>query len=134
MTQRPKSVSESWESLYVSGCGVGGWSPNVSLSSGLFGEDPASRRERLRILLSARLERGELKEAVEEATVVATAVSHTHITVSRLMSHTSQIDEGVWFHEGPEQLLNARYWIADYSIPRSVSHVWVWSHVVVVQG
>lgn len=26
----------------------------------------------------------------------------------------------MWFHEGPEQLLNARYWIADYSIPRYV--------------
>lgn len=68
----------------------------------LFGEDPANRRERLRELLSARLERGELLEAVEEATIAATAV-----------------DEGVWFHEGPEELLNARYWIADYSIPRA---------------
>ncbi|CAI8050160.1 U4/U6 small nuclear ribonucleoprotein Prp4 [Geodia barretti] len=68
----------------------------------LFGEDPANRRERLRELLSAQLERGELREAVEEATIAATAV-----------------DEGVWFHEGPEQLLNARYWIADYSIPRA---------------
>ena len=36
-----------------------------------------------------------------------------------MTSHLLQIDEGVWFHEGPEQLLNARYWIADYSIPRS---------------
>ena len=48
--------------------------------TGLFGEDPANRRERLRGLLSTRLERGELRAAVEEATVVATAVSHTHIT------------------------------------------------------
>ena len=44
-------------------------------------------------------------------------------------------DEGVWFHEGPEQLLNARYWIADYSIPRSAMADWpvhvteVWLHV-----
>lgn len=87
--------------------------------SGLFGEDPANRRERLRELLSARLERGEMLEAVEEAAVAATAVGihPRHVTV--LSCCVLQIDEGVWFHEGPEQLLNARYWIADYSIPRS---------------
>lgn len=44
--------------------------------AGLFGEDPANRRERLRGLLSAQLERGELLEAVEEAAIAATAVSH----------------------------------------------------------
>ena len=55
------------------GCGL-----TVSLlCSGLFGEDPANRRERLRELLSAQLERGELREAVEEATIAATAVGHT---------------------------------------------------------
>ena len=43
--------------------------------TGLFGEDPANRRERLRGLLSARQERGELLEAVEEAAIAATAVS-----------------------------------------------------------
>ena len=36
------------------------------------------------------------------------------------LTGTMQVDEGVWFHEGPEELLNARYWIADYSIPRYV--------------
>ena len=54
------------------GCGL-----TVLLCSGLFGEDPANRRERLRELLSAQLERGELREAVEEATIAATAVGHT---------------------------------------------------------
>lgn len=25
----------------------------------------------------------------------------------------------IWYHEGVPELLSARYWIADYSIPRS---------------
>ena len=51
----------------------------VTMVTGLFGEDPANRRERLRQLLSEQLERGELLEAVEEATIAATAVSHAHL-------------------------------------------------------
>lgn len=47
-------------------------------ASGLFGEDPANRRERLRGLLSARLEKGEQLESVEEATITATEVSLVH--------------------------------------------------------
>jgi hypothetical protein len=56
------------------------WVFLLCLPSGLFGEDPANRRERLRELLSARLERGELLEAVEEATIAATAVRTPCVT------------------------------------------------------
>ena len=34
----------------------------------------------------------------------------------------SQVDDNtVWYHEGTADLMSARYWIADYSMPRLVA-------------
>lgn len=34
---------------------------------------------------------------------------------------SSQVDENeVWYHEGTPELLAARYWIANYSMPRYI--------------
>lgn len=94
-------------------------------TSGLFGEDPANRRERLRGLLSARLERGEQLQAQEDTMLTMELQVNCIIPSLSVVSLFQQVaDEGVWFHEGPEQLLNARYWIADYSIPRCAMADW----------
>ena len=49
-------------------------------TSGLFGEDPANRRERLRGLLSARLERGEQLQAQEDTAMTTELEVHCIIS------------------------------------------------------
>lgn len=67
----------------------------------LFGEGPADRRERLRILL---LDLGESRGPTEE----------------KPQPPPEAVDkEAVWYHEGPRELLAARFWISEYSIPRA---------------
>lgn len=69
----------------------------------LFGEGPADRRERLRLHLADLAERG------------------VRIEKQEVEGESSQpLDEDtVWYHEGLPELLAARYWIAEYSIPRA---------------
>lgn len=63
----------------------------------MFGEDPANRRERLRSLLAAQLERGELLEAVEEATIAATAVRGPYPKDSFPFSNLHRLMKGCGF-------------------------------------
>jgi U4/U6 small nuclear ribonucleoprotein PRP4 len=69
-----------------------------------FGEGPADRRERLRSIVADLAEKG------------------IRVTLERKQETTEQepIDEdSVWYHEGPNELLVARYFITEYSMPRA---------------
>lgn len=90
--------------------------------SGLFGEGPADRRERLRQLL-ARLgqdalkkSRDDEKEAEKDKTV--SSKYDLQITPKKLFQ-----GQTTWYHEGSEDLRIARYWIASYSIPRASERI-----------
>ncbi|XP_027195846.2 U4-U6 small nuclear riboprotein factor 60K [Dermatophagoides pteronyssinus] len=67
----------------------------------LFGEGPADRRERLRQLL-ARLGEDAIKKNKEED-----------------RSQEEKEPSKTWYHVGSENLLKARQWIAEYSIPKA---------------
>lgn len=73
----------------------------------LFGEGPADRRERLRKLLAEKGEEAYKRQKVEE-----------------IEEKKKRDEENItWYHEGPESLKDARYWIAEYSIPRAKARV-----------
>ncbi|XP_066255733.1 U4/U6 small nuclear ribonucleoprotein Prp4 [Euwallacea similis] len=67
----------------------------------LFGEGPADRRSRLRDILSRLGEDSVIRREAEE---------------ERKQFEKDQ--EQTWYHEGPESLIIARLWIAEYSLPR----------------
>ncbi|XP_060071892.1 U4/U6 small nuclear ribonucleoprotein Prp4-like [Ylistrum balloti] len=69
----------------------------------LFGEGPADRRERLKKLLS-QIGEDALKQKKKEEIELKKKKAEENIT---------------WYHEGSESLKEARYWIAQYSIPRA---------------
>lgn len=69
----------------------------------LFGEGPAERRTRLRELMAAVGESAIPQRPVEEE--------------ERRPGQKEQ--ESTWYHEGPESLRKARFWIAHYSLPRA---------------
>lgn len=69
----------------------------------LFGEGPADRRERLRHMLARFGEDAIKKRKAEEEDRIQQEKEHST----------------TWFHEGTETLRMARYWIAEYSIPRA---------------
>ncbi|XP_042910804.1 U4/U6 small nuclear ribonucleoprotein Prp4 [Parasteatoda tepidariorum] len=69
----------------------------------LFGEGPAERRERLRQIL-AKLGEDALKKQQEE---------------EKKEEIKEKLTEKTWYHEGTQNLLKARQWIAAYSIPRA---------------
>lgn len=73
----------------------------------LFGEGPADRRERLRHLLARFGEDAIKKKKEEEEDRIQLEKEH----------------ETTWYHEGPISLFNARYWIAEYSIPRAKARI-----------
>jgi U4/U6 small nuclear ribonucleoprotein PRP4 len=66
----------------------------------LFGEDPGARRDRLREILSQRMERGERVRVTEE-------------------EDESEEDEGEYYTPGTEALLETRKEIATYSLERA---------------
>ncbi|VDL90403.1 unnamed protein product [Schistocephalus solidus] len=66
----------------------------------MFAEDPADRRERLRILL---------------------AISGGPAQLNGIFFFLQ--DNIVWYHEGPESLSAARMWIANYSLKRAKSRL-----------
>lgn len=68
----------------------------------LFGEGPAERRSRLRDILSRLGEDSVIRREAEE---------------ERKLFEKDQ--EQTWYHEGPESLIIARRWIAEYSLPRA---------------
>ena len=67
----------------------------------LFGEDPADRRQRLRQILS------ELDEEVLEKLTVGKSVQAEK-------SQMRDLNLTTWYHEGPEELIPARQFIAEY--------------------
>ncbi|GAB6023365.1 U4/U6 small nuclear ribonucleoprotein Prp4 [Chamberlinius hualienensis] len=69
----------------------------------LFGEGPAERRERLRQLLAFFGEDAIRKRKEEEED----------------RRHSEREHESTWYHEGPVALFDARFWIAEYSLPRA---------------
>ncbi|KAK3587198.1 hypothetical protein CHS0354_016894 [Potamilus streckersoni] len=73
----------------------------------LFGEGPAERRERLRQLL-ATLGTDIIQPKKQEEPVEIKPKDEDNIT---------------WYHEGSENLKKARYWIAEYSIPRAKERI-----------
>lgn len=66
----------------------------------LFGEGPPERRDRLRTLL-ADLGEDVLRKDEE------------------VQDKKEELDQEVWYHEGPQELKIARLWIARFSIPRA---------------
>lgn len=68
----------------------------------LFGEGPAERRNRLRELLAAGGE-----------------VAIPQRTIDEEDRRPNQREESTWYHEGPDSLRKARFWIAHYSLPRA---------------
>ncbi|GBN10445.1 U4/U6 small nuclear ribonucleoprotein Prp4 [Araneus ventricosus] len=70
----------------------------------LFGEGPAERRERLRQIL-ALLGEDAIKKKQEEE--------------EEKEEIKEEIAKATWYHEGTENLLKARLWIAAYSIPKA---------------
>ncbi|XP_071820495.1 U4/U6 small nuclear ribonucleoprotein Prp4-like [Apostichopus japonicus] len=76
----------------------------------LFGEGPAERRERLRHLLADLGEVQSKKQKAEE---------------EERQKKKMEEEETTWYHEGPESLKTARFWIADYSVPRASSRLQV---------
>lgn len=72
----------------------------------LFGEGPGDRRERLRQLL-ARMGDDAIKRIRDEDRGTTT-----------LMTDEKEPNK-TWYHIGSQELLEARYWIADYSLPRA---------------
>ncbi|XP_071490179.1 U4/U6 small nuclear ribonucleoprotein Prp4-like [Diadema antillarum] len=76
----------------------------------LFGEGPAERRERLRHLLAALGEMADQDKQAKKA--------------SREKAKEEQAEkETTWYHEGPESLKSARFWIAEYSLPRAAKRL-----------
>lgn len=71
------------------------------LFTGLFGEGPAERRERLRQLLAKLGQDAIKKKKTEDET------------------DKDKLNSTTWYHEGSESLRLARLWIASYSIPRA---------------
>jgi len=71
----------------------------------LFGEDPADRRSRLRMILSE----------VDDATMAKLEETKT---VAAEKSQMRELNLTTWYHEGPDELIPAREFIRDYSIPR----------------
>ncbi|KAG8191113.1 hypothetical protein JTE90_010037 [Oedothorax gibbosus] len=69
----------------------------------MFGEGPAERRERLRQIL-ARLGEDAIKKKQEE---------------EEKEEIKEKLTETTWYHEGTENLLKARKWLASYSLPRA---------------
>lgn len=70
----------------------------------LFGEGPAERRTRLRELLAA---------------VGESAIPHRVIEEEERRPGQKEQAESTWYHEGPDSLRKARFWIAHYSLPRA---------------
>ena len=91
---------------------------------GLFGEDPADRRERLRQLL-ARLGVDAIKKnkdedkVVEDKEVCNFPAVKCGVVFKFVFDLPNSQANKTWYHEGSESLLKARYWIAEYSIPRA---------------
>ncbi|XP_074599181.1 U4-U6 small nuclear riboprotein factor 60K [Brevipalpus obovatus] len=73
----------------------------------LFGEGPADRRERLRQIL-AKLGQFTIKKAKEE---------------EKAELEKDRDPNTTWYHEGPESLREARYWIANYSLKRAKQRI-----------
>lgn len=69
----------------------------------LFGEGPAERRRRLKDLL-ANLGENAIKQKIQE---------------EEERKQLQKEQESTWYHEGPEALRTARFWIAYYSLPRA---------------
>ncbi|XP_058059445.1 U4/U6 small nuclear ribonucleoprotein Prp4 [Anopheles bellator] len=70
-----------------------------------FGEGPAERRLRLKDLLSALGEKGiPSKPAKDE---------------EKPKAQQKETNESTWYHEGPESLRLARFWVANYSLARA---------------
>ncbi|KAL7062898.1 hypothetical protein AAHC03_01616 [Spirometra sp. Aus1] len=73
----------------------------------LFAEDPADRRERLRILLA----------------ISGGPAQRPSLDGSKTSVCTARDDNIVWYHEGPESLSAARMWIANYSLKHAKSRL-----------
>ncbi|XP_070582205.1 U4/U6 small nuclear ribonucleoprotein Prp4-like [Ptychodera flava] len=69
----------------------------------LFGEGPADRRERLRQLLASLGEEHFAKEKKEDP----------------VKAEEKKYEQKTWYHQGPQGLKKARYWLAEYSLPRA---------------
>lgn len=100
---------------------------SVVMVTGLFGERPADRAGRLRSLLG---EEGIITgfypfSMLSDILLFIPALSGVEKQELKPPSKSSGPKtkaESVWYHEGPPELLAARYAIANYSITR-----WVWS-------
>ncbi|CAF1671151.1 unnamed protein product, partial [Adineta ricciae] len=75
----------------------------------LFGEGPAERRERLRNLIS-RLSDDEIAQKLRKKEEDDRRIETTK-------------EEATWYHQGPDELQVARYWIAQYSLPRAKERI-----------
>lgn len=71
-----------------------------------FGEDPADRRSRLRNILAE----------VDDATMMKLEETKT---VAAEKSQMRELNLTTWYHEGPDELLPAREFISNYSLPRA---------------
>lgn len=69
----------------------------------LFGEGPAERRNRLKASLAALGETASKQKLAEEEE----------------KKQLQKEQETTWYHEGPDALRIARFWIAHYSLPRA---------------
>lgn len=69
----------------------------------LFGEGPAERRRRLKELL-ANLGENAIKQRMQE---------------EEERKQLQKEQESTWYHEGPEALRTARFWLAYWSLPRA---------------
>ncbi|CAF4625042.1 unnamed protein product [Rotaria sp. Silwood1] len=75
----------------------------------LFGEGPAERRERLRNLIS-RLSDDEIAQKLRKKEEDDKRIE-------------DKKEEVTWYHEGSDELQIARYWIAQYSLPRAKERI-----------
>ncbi|XP_071801847.1 U4/U6 small nuclear ribonucleoprotein Prp4-like [Asterias amurensis] len=73
----------------------------------LFGEDKADRRERLRQLLAVAGDDDFSRHQIEEIA----------------KEKKKEEDQKTWYHEGPDSLMKARLWIAEYSLPRAEKRI-----------
>ncbi|CAL8106283.1 unnamed protein product [Calicophoron daubneyi] len=85
----------------------------------LFGEDGADRRERLRMILA--VSGGPAQRPAPVSAVAASGSSGTGGSVEGggASTDTTRDDNTVWYHEGPASLMDARSWIAEFSLTRA---------------
>uniref|UniRef100_A0A182NDT5 Pre-mRNA processing factor 4 (PRP4)-like domain-containing protein n=1 Tax=Anopheles dirus TaxID=7168 RepID=A0A182NDT5_9DIPT len=84
-----------------------------------FGEGPADRRLRLKELLSAYVQNEQNRFPILQLGEKGLPAAKPAKEEEKPKNQQKETNESTWYHEGPESLRVARFWIANYSLSRS---------------